>query len=171
MSRASPAPSPHPVADVGAWLVGRWELRRTLNADDGTPLGRFTGELVVTRDAPGRATAVERGLLEHDGHRLEASRTLRYALHDDGTASVTFDHGGHFHDLDLRTGTTDVVHPCAPDTYRGRTEVADDDAWVQTWHVSGPAKAYVSVTRATRTDERRDVAAAPRAPGAGVPSR
>lgn len=135
-------------------MVGTWRLHRTLRSLDGHALGRFTGELTVTHDGPHAATSVERGVLVHDGDRLDATRTLRYDLHGDGTATVRFDHGGRFHDLDLRSGRCEVVHPCAADRYAGCTEVHDADRWVQTWHVSGPTKSYTSVTTATRVPDR-----------------
>lgn len=142
---------PCPVPDLAAWLPGRWHLRRRLTTADGAPLGTFVGELTVTRDGPDAATSVERGVFTHDGRDLDASRTLRYDLHDDGTATVRFADGRPFHHLDLRTGRSDAIHPCAADTYRGRTEVTDVDAWTQTWQVDGPTKSYTSVTHATRT--------------------
>ena len=152
MSR-SPSATAHPVPDLARWLTGLWELQRTLADGDGAPLGTFLGVLEVRPDGPGRAVATERGVLHHGGDRLDATRTLHHELHDDGTVTVRFDHGGVFHHLDLRDGVCDVVHPCAADTYRGRTEVIDADTWLQTWRVSGPTKAYTSVTRATRRHE------------------
>lgn len=150
-ARPHDAGRPRPVPDLARWLPGRWQLRRRLTAADGAPLGAFVGELIVTCDDTGTATSVERGVFTHDGRHLDASRTLRYDLHDDGTATVRFADGRHFHHLDLRTGRCDATHPCAADTYRGRTEVTGVDTWTQTWHVAGPTKSYTSVTHATRT--------------------
>lgn len=41
----------------------------------------------------------------------------------------------------------DSVHSCPPDTYRSRIAFSPDGAWALIHTVSGPRKAYVSVTR------------------------
>lgn len=137
------------VADLAAWLPGHWELRRTIVAPSGRMLARFTGQLEVVRLAPDQLHSYEHGTLVHQGRTSPAARELRYELHD-GTATVRFDHGGWFHDLDLSTGHCEVVHPCGADTYHGCTEVLDPDRWVQVWQVERPTESYVSTTLATR---------------------
>lgn len=138
-----------PVSDLASWLVGRWQLERTIATPTGCSLAAFLGMLEVTRTGPATLRSHEAGTLRRDGVAYPAMRTLTYDLHGP-TATVRFDHGGRFHDLDLRTGRCDVVHPCGPDTYLGRTEVVDVHRWVQVWEVDGPTEAYVSTTVATR---------------------
>lgn len=143
-------PDPYPVTDLAAWLAGRWQLERTITDAGGRPTAHFTGTLTVTRDGPATLRSQERGHLTHDGRTFPAHRRLRYDLHG-ATATVRFEHGGHFHELDLRTGRDDAVHPCGDDTYRGHTEVVDADRFVQVWRVTGPTEDYTSTTHATRT--------------------
>lgn len=149
MTDTTAPPRPHPVADLAGWLVGRWRLQRTIATPDGRPLASFVGELEVRRTGPASLRSREDGTLRRDGVAYPATRMLLYDVHG-RTATVRFARGGHFHDLDLRSGRCDVVHPCGPDTYRGRTEVVDVDRWVQVWEVSGPTEAYVSTTFAAR---------------------
>lgn len=67
-----------------------------------------------------------------------------------GRADVHFDHGGFFHELDLRAGHWATDHPCRDDLYRGSYEVLDARRWRQEWAVRGPAKDHLIVTRFTR---------------------
>ena len=94
---------------------------------------------------------LERAIADHAQVPADAaaSRTLRYTVRG-ATAAVRFEDGRPFHELDLRTGRTEVVHPCGQDTYRGELQVTGPDRWVQRWEVGGPTKAYVSTTVVTR---------------------
>ncbi len=160
MSRRPPASTLHPVVAIGPWLEGRWQLRRTITDPEGRPLAHFVGELTVVRTGPTTLRSDEHGTLTHrdqaDGGTT-ATRRLHYDLHGarhSATATVRFDHGGRFHDLDLRTGRCEVTHPCGADTYHGTTEVHTPDRWVQVWRVQGPTKSYVSTTTAERAGGR-----------------
>ncbi|MEU6132980.1 DUF6314 family protein [Saccharopolyspora sp. NPDC047091] len=138
-----------PVPDLARYLTGRWVLRRDIVDDAGARLGGFAGEAVFTADA-GELVYRETGELELGAHRGPAHRTLHYRLADPATAAVHFDHGGFFHDLDLRSGRWLVEHPCRADLYRGEFAVHGPDSWWQRWHVAGPAKHHVLTTDFSR---------------------
>ncbi|MFR9729811.1 DUF6314 family protein [Saccharopolyspora sp. MS10] len=141
---------PHPVADLAEFFAGRWVLRRDIVDDRGARLGGFAGESEFTARDGDLVVYQERGELVLGSHRGEARRTLHYRLAEAGRASVHFDHGGFFHDLDLRSGRWLVEHPCRADLYRGEFEVSGPDSWWQRWRVSGPAKAHILTTAFTR---------------------
>lgn len=134
---------PHAVADLLAYLEGRWSVERTVEDRAGGGRGRFLGELRCTRgDGPGLLTMHEDGELDWAGVRRRAFRTTRLVVagDDPGIGYVTFDDGRHFHDLDLRSGRWDAAHPCAPDAYRGTFVVHGPDRWAYGWLVTGPKK-------------------------------
>ncbi|WP_243787671.1 DUF6314 family protein [Saccharopolyspora gloriosae] len=134
------------VEDLPGFFVGRWGLRRGIVDDAGARLGGFEGEAVFSAEPDGLLVYRERGVLELGAHRGSAQRTLHYRVTGPGRASVFFDYGGFFHDLDLRSGRWCVEHPCRADSYRGEFVVVGADSWWQRWRVSGPAKAHTLTT-------------------------
>lgn len=151
MTEPLPVPdlAPVPAPDLAEYFAGRWVLRRDIADDAGARLGGFAGEAEFTAGS-GELVYRETGELELGDHRGPAQRTLHYRLLDPATASVHFDHGGYFHDLDLRSGRWRVEHPCRADLYRGEYAVHGPGSWWQRWHVAGPAKAHVLTTEFTR---------------------
>lgn len=154
----SPPPQPVPVPDALAYLRGRWDVQRTLRdsgAADGA--GRFTGTAEFRRAGDGLWLHVEEGVLEWNGVRNDARRTLRMLPQPDGTAAVEFDDGRPFHHLDLRTGAWSAGHPCAADQYDGSFTVVSPDEWHLRWRVHGPSKnqLLVSAYRRLLSEERR----------------
>ncbi|GAA4211087.1 DUF6314 family protein [Actinocatenispora rupis] len=127
-----------PVADPIAYLTGRWTLDRHITDLSTGGTGTFTGIGEFRPDGPDLAYS-ERGELRFGGHVGPAWRALTYRASGDGLR-VEFDDGRHFHDLDLRTGTWTVTHPCRADAYAGEFRVTSADHWVQDWRVTGPAK-------------------------------
>lgn len=145
----------HRVPDVVAYLVGEWQVERSVrDLADGSE-GRFTG---TTRFTP-LSGADDGGLLHHEsgtflwrGAARPAERTLRFLPGEvPGTASVEFADGRPFHDLDLRTGRHTADHPCVADLYRGDFEVYGEDQWRTSWRVGGPAKDLLLVTEYRRS--------------------
>jgi hypothetical protein len=129
---------PHRIEDLGAFLLGAWQLRR-VTVVGGVEVGSFAGVGTFDPDATGTLRYHERGTLHLDGQRVEATRRLAYRV-TGPTAQVTFEDGRPFHDLDLRDGATEVEHLCGADRYHGRFEVVGPDTWRHAWHVTGPQK-------------------------------
>lgn len=133
-------------------LLGTWALAREV--DD-----RLTGE---TRQVDGTATLElvaddhvrwrEEGTMRWTDqvgaeHEVPVTRTLDVRRGAAGEWVVHFADGRPFHPWSVGE---QVDHPCAPDHYRGRIDVAPDrSGWTVTWHSSGPAKDYVLRTRHT----------------------
>ncbi|NLU69320.1 DUF6314 family protein [Streptomyces sp. HNM0574] len=131
---------PHPVPDTLGYLAGRWSVRRRLRDDASGGAGHFTGTAVFRQPADGRWLHEEDGVLEWNGVRNDARRTLRLDALPDGTAEVSFADGRPFHRLDLRTGTWHAHHPCGRDHYEGTFTVVSPAEWHLRWRVRGPAK-------------------------------
>lgn len=128
--------SPHDF--IGEWLVRRHivdHLNRTRH--------EFTGLAAVT------ATAfAERGTLRIGDAAVEASRTYRLFMDEDGV-TVCFAAGHEF--VRLGGAPSQVVcHGCGDDLYRGRFLFPTGDRFVEIWHVSGPRKRYASLTQYRR---------------------
>lgn len=131
-----------PVPDAIAYLAGRWSVERELR--EGAPgsegSGRFTGSAEFRAAGDGLWLHAEEGVLEWNGVRNRAVRTLRVIPLPDGTADVEFGDGRPFHHLDLRTGSWTAGHPCAPDHYEGTFTILSGQEWHLSWRVRGPAK-------------------------------
>ena len=133
-----------PVADLTAWLAGRWSVSRTVNGD----AGAFTGTAAFEPD-DGALRWHETGELRLDDYVGAARRTLAIHPTADGW-EVRFDDGRLFHPLQLRDGHCEVEHLCGPDTYRGRFDVDAETAFTVRWHVVGPGRDDVIVSHYTR---------------------
>ncbi|MEU6264558.1 DUF6314 family protein [Saccharopolyspora shandongensis] len=137
------------VTDLVVYFAGRWGLDRKIVDSAGAVLAVFTGVADFTPDDD-VLVYQERGTLVMGEHQGSATRVLRFRVRGPGLADVHFDHGGFFHDLDLRDGRWSVRHPCRDDLYRGEVVVHGPDAWCQMWTVTGPAKSYTSTTEFRR---------------------
>ncbi|MEU6091107.1 DUF6314 family protein [Streptomyces sp. NPDC047085] len=140
-----------PVADVLAYLSGRWLVTREVRDLAGGDEGRFEGVTVFGPLPGGGLLHEESGTFTWQGVARPATRTLRFLPgRAPGTADVRFMDGRPFHDLDLTTGRYVAGHPCAADFYRGEFTVRDADHWRTVWRVGGPAKDLVLTTEYVR---------------------
>ncbi len=137
-----------PVADVLAYLAGRWRTERVVRDLAGGVEGRFEGVTVFAAAAGGGLVSRESGGFTWQGVTRPAERTLRWepGPAGPGTADVRFADGRPFHGLDLTTGRHVADHPCSADLYRGEFTVRDRDRWRTVWRVGGPAKDLVLTT-------------------------
>ncbi|WP_320670238.1 DUF6314 family protein [Patulibacter defluvii] len=158
-SAADRAPAPLPVADLPAFLLGRWRLERTIEDRRRDERGEVSGTAEFVRDGDAIAWR-ERATVRLGGYAGDATRTL--AIVPDGDAwLVRFDDGRPFHPLDLRSGACVVDHPCRADRYGGRLWVPDGDALAVDWRVTGPEK-----DQRIRSRYRRQPPVAPTDPAA-----
>ena len=134
-----------PVADLRAFLIGRWRIERRIDDRRRGERGRFAGTGTYTPDGDGLLYE-EIGQFTLPGHRGEAEQRHRYHFPTAGRALVHFRDGGFFHDLDLTAGTWQADHPCGEDLYAGSFRAGGPDRWTQIWTVSGPRKALVLTT-------------------------
>jgi hypothetical protein len=91
----------------------------------------------------------EAGRWHHPTGDVDVRRELWLALDEEACWWVRFDDGRDFHPW---SPGEEVVHPCAPDTYRGLV-TGTAHAWQVRWEVSGPRKDYTMTTRLTRPAE------------------
>ncbi|MEV5238389.1 DUF6314 family protein [Streptomyces cinnamoneus] len=144
------------MSDVAAYLAGEWTVERALvDLASGTS-GIFRGTAVFRASEDGRLLHTEDGELCWDGTTGRAGRTLALLPGADGTCDVTFADGRFFHDLDLRTGSWTVSHPCAADRYEGTFAAVSHDEWLVQWRTTGPSKDHLqrSVYRRARPASR-----------------
>ncbi|MEU6508072.1 MULTISPECIES: DUF6314 family protein [unclassified Streptomyces] len=136
-----------PVADVLAYLAGRWRVERSVRDRASGDEGHFTGVTVFSALDDGGLLHEESGDFTWQGVTRPATRTLRFLPGAvPGTADVRFADGRPFHELDLSTGWYVAGHPCAADFYRGVFTVRDADHWRTVWGVGGPAKDLLLTT-------------------------
>ena len=95
----------------------------------------------------------ERGTATIGTYRGEAARRCIFHCRSSGEVEVRFEDGTFFHRLDLRTGSAQVRHVCAPDRYDGRYRVLGPDRWLLTWHVTGPRKRHRIASRFVRAPD------------------
>ena len=143
----------HPVADLRAYLVGAWEIRRTLDDRRRAAQGHFEGRATFTPGDENTLAYREEGCLELGGFETLAHQSYLYAFpatHRAHRAEVRFADGRPFHPLDLRDGLWSAEHVCAADLYRGRFRALAPDRWSVLWTVTGPRKDQVLESRFTR---------------------
>lgn len=147
------------VVDTLAFLLGAWNLDRSIEDHRSGVCGSFSGTATLVEGKPGQLSALggrarydEEGELRFGTHVGPASRCLGYSRLDSGAAIVRFADGRLFIDLDLRSGAWRSVHACGDDCYEITTIVRSCDVVQETWHVTGPDKDYGAVTTSVRVD-------------------
>ncbi|GGC85135.1 hypothetical protein GCM10011512_10010 [Tersicoccus solisilvae] len=134
------------------YLAGAWSFERRLDDRRAGRVYTVTGSAVFGATSEESTIAyAETGSLTGDG-QPPAAVERRLTWHDEGDARVLirFADGREYLRLDFGSGHAEGNHPCAPDTYLVTLTAEDDDAWTETWDVTGPAKDYTAVTRYTR---------------------
>jgi hypothetical protein len=139
-----------PIEDLAQFLLGTWQLTREILDRRGASLALF-GTAEVTRGADATLDYVEHATLLDGTSSLEFTRTYRYVPTGRTTASVEFEDGSAFHDLDLRSGRCRARHLCDEDLYLG-TYLTMRDGWYTRWRCRGPEKDYVATTYLSRRD-------------------
>lgn len=110
---------------------------------------RLTGTAIFTDHRDGLLFE-ESGRMVMGAFRGETSRSYLFAAPQGSQCEVRFADGRPFHRLDLAEGGDEVRHDCAPDLYRGRYRVMDQNRWTLAWRITGPRKDLVMVSRFTR---------------------
>lgn len=120
-------------------LLGSWQLTRVIDDRLTGEQSRVDGTLRLSEVSPGRVRWDEQGHWHQAGGDITVSRSL-WLVRSEETADwwVRFEDGRDFHPW--RPGEP-VVHPCAPDTYRGVVS-GTPHRWTVEWDVTGPAKDY-----------------------------
>ena len=145
---AGPNARVQPVADLRAFLTGRWHIARTVSDARSGRDGGFDGTGTFAPLPDGGLLLTESGTMRLGDHTGPAEQTYRYAFPDGPGRAEVFRHDGTpFYDLDLATGTATAVHHCGADLYQGTFQVLGPDEWIVEWAVSGPRKDYHMVTR------------------------
>ncbi len=139
----------HPVANIGRFLLGAWQVTRL--GWDGMPARtmRLRGTARFSACAAGLLFE-ERGTMAAGTYLGEAVRRYIFRLEGDGAADVCFEDGRLFHPINLEAGVAHVRHDCAPDRYEGRYRVLTPACWLLSWRVTGPRKNYRVASRFIR---------------------
>jgi hypothetical protein len=145
------------IADTLAFLLGTWELTRSIEDHRSGTSGLFEGRATLldagpaeTSSACERARYDESGQLRFGSQVTRASRTLIYDRLGKASVMMRFADGNPFVDLDLRSGEWRTVHPCEDDLYELATVVCSENVVQERWRVTGPTKDYAAVTTLTR---------------------
>jgi len=143
-----------PVADLKAFLEGRWTISRTINDLRQNVPGAMEGQAWIMpadfEDGTSGLGYREEGQLQLGDYRETFHRSYRYVFAENGSARVLFDDGEPFYEFDLKAGYAAVEHRCAEDMYRGAIRADGADSWRSNWFVSGPAKDIVLDTLYSR---------------------
>jgi hypothetical protein len=127
---------------------GSWRIERRITDAAGRGSGRFAGRARFV-DAPGGLDYAEEGTLRLDaGGVLTATRRYRWR-EEGGATRVEFEDGRPFHGFPCDALRPGAEHDCPPDRYRVRYDFRRWPVWTAVWTVSGPRKAYMSLTRLT----------------------
>lgn len=137
------------VADLRAFLVGRWQLTRDLTDRRDGVAGDMTGHAVFAAEGD-TLRYRETGAMRLGGYHGQAHQSYLYHFPQPGAAQVRFTDGRAFHTLDLTGGVWQAVHRCGADTYEGRFRVRSFDLLEATWRIAGPRKDQRLSTRYRR---------------------
>ncbi|MCR8825694.1 DUF6314 family protein [Pseudosulfitobacter koreensis] len=119
---------------------GRWRLEREIVHDDGMQ-AQFSGTAVWQPEG-GFLRCIEEGTMRiGESAPMVGQRVYLW----DAALQVFFEDGRLFHQVPPEGG--DTGHWCDPDQYDGRYDFAAWPAFVVTWSVRGPRKAYRMVSR------------------------
>lgn len=155
------------MARLGEFLLGRWQLSRSLEDLNSGAAGGLAGVVTFTPVIPGEDDG--EAMVDHPASSLRGANggvlrqreegRLRWSA-PDGTLytgpaarsyfllptsepdamDVRFDDGRPFHRLDLGTGRWQTVHHCSADSYDLDFAVESADLLTYRWGVTGPAK-------------------------------
>jgi hypothetical protein len=139
----------HSVADLRAFLSGRWRIARRIGDARLGIVGRLTGYATFT-PSPDGLIHDENGDLNFGDYRGPVTRRYHLMIDRPSAGEVLHVDGRLFHRLDLAAGRDEILHQCGHDEYRGRYRVMDKDRFAVTWHVTGPRKQYRLSTVHTR---------------------
>jgi len=145
------------VSDALPFLLGTWQLRRSIEDHRAAISGSFVGEATLfgtsaisTPAELQRARYHEVGELQFGACRGPARRTLEYVRLDDASVLLCFANGRPYIDLDLSTGACDRIHDCGEDRYEIHVVVKSRDLVEERWVVQGPQKDYEALATLTR---------------------
>lgn len=128
------------VADLAAYLAGRWRLERRLEDRAGGRTGSLEGTAQFDPDAEGGLAYREQGRLVLGDFATLARQAYRFRFPLPARAEVSFADGRAFHDLDLSDGRWQARHRCGADLYCGRFAALGPERWTAEWRVTGPRK-------------------------------
>ena len=132
-----------------AFLPGSWGTDRHLLDRSSGAEGRFIGTTVFVPDDGGLLWE-EQGTVVWPHFQGPASRSYRVTTEASGTMTVRFPDRRVLCTLDLRSGSAEDEHLCAPDTYRVALTVVSPTVVEYSWDVTGPAKDFLLTTVLTR---------------------
>lgn len=137
------------VADLRAFLAGRWQLTRDLTDHRDGMAGDMMGHAVFAAEDD-TLRYRETGAMRLGGYHGQAYQSYLYYFPQPAAAQIRFTDGRAFHALDLTDGVWQAVHHCGADTYEGRFRVLSFNLWEATWRIAGPRKDQRLSTRYRR---------------------
>jgi hypothetical protein len=151
--------APKQITDTMGFLLGTWDLSRTIEDHRSGTCGLFEGQASLVAAAPGGSAVAlgeahynEAGELRFGTRVTRAWRSLVYERLGAGAVMLHFTDGKPFVDLDLQSGEWRSVHHCAADLYQLTTTIRSHSVVQERWRVTGPSKDYVAVTTLNRID-------------------
>jgi hypothetical protein len=126
-------------------LLGTWSLTRVIEDHVLDEVSDLDGSLELTLLGPDLVQWEEQATWHRPTGDVAVRRRLRLES-TDYAWWVRFEDGRDFHPW--QPGQQ-VVHDCAPDTYRG-TVTGTTQAWTVVWEATGPRKDYRMTTTLTR---------------------
>ena len=132
--------------DLRAYLLGRWDLARTLLDRATGSRGSFRGVVVFSESDDGGLRFREEGTMQWNpvgGAPFTGPASREYLLRPSGTPEamdVFFADGRPFHRMGFAGQSSQDSHWCDPDTYRVSYARVGPDEFHYRWDVSGPAK-------------------------------
>ncbi len=146
---------PVSVADLRAYLAGRWRVERTLLDRSSGAHGRFDGTVLFESDGCGLRQR-EHGTISWPTHTGQARREYLFRpTADPAVLDLYFPDGRFFHTMNLATGSWTTEHGCAPDTYNVTYRAVSLSRLDYSWDVTGPNKDLLLSTSLLRSSPQQ----------------
>jgi len=128
-------------------FVGLWQLSRVIADRLSDQAGTLMGTARFDSVGAGALAYEEAGKLRFGtAPEMEATRRYHWQFGQDAV-DIHFDNGAAFHSFVPSGHAQGTDHPCGDDFYQVRYDFTNWPEWQATWHVAGPRKDYVSVSR------------------------
>jgi hypothetical protein len=132
------------MTDLETYLLGTWRLTREI-VDHGRDHLHLVGTAEVERLPSGALSYFEQATLETETTSLKFTRSYLFRPTGAASATVEFEDGSTFFELDLQKGRCRARHLCDQDLYMGLV-LTTGDGWYMRWRCRGPQKDYVATT-------------------------
>ena len=123
---------------------GKWQLQRKIG-EDVTAVGY--AEFILSSDS--QMDYSEEVVVNYPGSKMRAYKKYSYCS-DQGRVSKYFEGNGLFYNLEFEQYRAYGIHICGQDQYKAYYDLSDENHFIISYKVTGPAKNYLIMSSLIR---------------------